>query len=291
MTLRDTLRGMGESVLVRAPRRTTTGDRLILAYHNVVPEGTAPRGDRSLHLQASVFERQMQLLQHEAEVVPLMTLLNKNGRGDRLVAVTFDDAYRTALSFGVEICKSLGIPSTVFVAPSLLGGIPPWDVRSEQQHWSPDDRTDFLVNQCGIGEALLHFTSAWDHLRIGTEQELAAALAGGSLRLGNHSYRHANLGALDQQAAVAEVVQADEWLRGRFASHYDRVVAYPYGLSPVNAPAVLRESEMSWGLAVTGGWIRQHIPHGPLPWSVPRWNVPAGISTNGFRLRLRGWFT
>jgi peptidoglycan/xylan/chitin deacetylase (PgdA/CDA1 family) len=237
-----------------------------------------------------VFERQMQLIRAEADVVPLMTLLNNPDERDRLVAITFDDAYQSALLYGVGTCRRLDIPCTVFVSPALLGGVPQWDVRSERQTWTPDARASFLTRELGIGDAERECPPEWEVLRIGSEQELAAAVAGGSLRLGNHTYRHANLEALDRQTAVTEIVQADKWLSERFAQHYDRVIAFPYGLGPSDAPAVLSQSAMLWGLAVTGGWIRQRIDHPPLPWSVPRWNVPAGISINGFRLRMRGWF-
>ena len=38
------------------------GKCLILAYHNVVPTGQPPRGDRSLHLDFSLFRRQLDWL-------------------------------------------------------------------------------------------------------------------------------------------------------------------------------------------------------------------------------------
>ena len=86
------------------PRRTRPGDRLILAYHNVVPAHWAPRGDRSLHLPVDKFEAQLRMIRNEAEIVPLMELLTTSAPNDRCVAITFDDAYASALELGVGAC-------------------------------------------------------------------------------------------------------------------------------------------------------------------------------------------
>ena len=49
----------GPAALAARRRR---GSTLILAYHNVVPDGASPAGDRSLHLPFARFEAQMDRL-------------------------------------------------------------------------------------------------------------------------------------------------------------------------------------------------------------------------------------
>src|SRR5687767_498679 len=73
---------------------------LILAYHNVLPEGEAPVGERSLHLPLTRFREHLEHLARHHEVVPLPALLDGEGSTGRRprVAITFDDAYHGALS-------------------------------------------------------------------------------------------------------------------------------------------------------------------------------------------------
>lgn len=286
MTLRDVVRDGVERTLSVAPRRTSPGDRLILAYHNVVPAGSPGCGDRSLHLPVDRFEAQLQCLREETDVVALDELLRAGHSRARLAAITFDDAYASALALGVAACVSRNMPCTVFVAPALLGQVPTWDTMAQQGQWSESDRHRFLWEQRGLGAPALGDATT-DNLRIATEPELLAACGQRGVTVGNHTMHHANLGALSTAEAAAELTEAGEWLRARFPAAAP-VVAYPYGIAPSDCGAAVPPAGLTHGLEVTGGWWRAGHPVAPL--SVPRWNVPAGLSVRGFRVRVRGWF-
>ena len=76
------------------------------------------------------------------------------------------------------------------------------------------------------------------------------------------------------------------WLRERF----ERVIpwlSYPYGRWSDSVAAAARRAGYRAALRVDGGWYRGGV--GDL-YSVPRLNVPAGVSGNGFSLRLGGLF-
>ena len=100
----------------------------ILAYHNIVPDGTRPGGDRSLHLERSRFAAQLDLLTDAVDVVPLEALIRSDAedRGRPRIAVTFDDAYRGAVTLGVDELAKRELPATIFVAPGLVGGRTLW---------------------------------------------------------------------------------------------------------------------------------------------------------------------
>lgn len=288
MTLRSMVRGAAERVMCALPRRTRPGDRLILAYHNVVPADWAPRGDRSLHLPIDRFEKQLRLVREEAEIVPLMELLTTDAPRERRVSITFDDAYASALALGVPACISADAPCTIFVAPALLGTVPHWDMAAELGAWSTSDRERFLWQDLGAvvsaGNALA--LEVCEELRIA---ELANLLAlGGSafVTIGNHTMRHPNLGAITADAASNEIGEADRWLRQRFPAQYVPVLAYPFGLAGQHSEAARWTTLIDYALRVSGGWS----PVGVLPTrlQMPRWNVPAGISQRGFLARLRG---
>jgi hypothetical protein len=97
---------------------------------------------------------------------------------------------------------------------------------------------------------------------------------------------HPNLASLPASEVEEELFSASEWLRARFPDSVDPVVAYPYGLIPKDAFAHLGRSGAAFGLAVRGGWIRSGQAFEAA--SVPRLNVPASITIDGFRLRMRG---
>lgn len=136
--------------LLSLPKRTGKGDRLILAYHNVVPDNFSSRGESSLHLRVSDFETQLQYLCKNTTVVSLPEILSNELSGGPYVSITFDDAYFGAISGGFSVCRSLGVRPTVFVAPGLLGKIPAWDAKSELGQWTSDARADFLIEERGI---------------------------------------------------------------------------------------------------------------------------------------------
>lgn len=293
---------MAERALGALPSRAPRGGRLVLAYHNVVPDGTAAAGDRSLHLPAGAFAAQLRQLRGQAEVVSLAELLAAPAGRDRLVAVTFDDAYASALNEGLPCCAAEGIPVTVFVAPGLLGTIPAWDRRAAAARWSPAERAAFLTREQGIDRPDARSPHPDDRMRerlaccrIATEAELLAA-PGRGVAWGNHTMAHANLGALAAAAARAQVADAAAWLAARLAPTAGAaaivpVLAYPYGIPPRDAEAALADTGVTHALRVAGGWMPPGIPPGtpPARWQLPRWNVPAGVSMEGFRLRLRGW--
>jgi peptidoglycan/xylan/chitin deacetylase (PgdA/CDA1 family) len=283
---------------------------LVLAYHNVVPDAHPCGGDGSLHLPVAAFAEQLGMLRRDADVVPLTTLLAAPAGGrDRLVAVTFDDAYASALTVGLPCCAAQDVPATVFVAPGLLGTIPAWDRHAAAGRWTAADRADFLWQQQGMDTALpappwtaplppppsvpsslpVPLPTLLERCRLATADAVLAAVAAGRGRvtLGNHSWRHANLGALDAATVQQEVRATAAWLAAHATTAAVPVLAYPYGIPPRDAPAALAGTGVTQALCVAGGWMT----HGDAraPWHLPRWNVPAGISRHGFRLRLRGW--
>ncbi len=283
-TFRIAARSIAERILVRAPRRTGGGASLILAYHNVVPSGSTIVGDRSLHLCETRFRKQLLQIQQEADVVPLLDLLTTESSGKRRIAITFDDAYSKALSLGVSQCVAMGIPSTVFVAPNLLDTVPVWDRMAASEVWSDADRNRFLWNGRGFDDRRPPAFDGNEDLRlarIASRAELVAVASSALVTLGNHTMNHPNLGALDADTVADEVRSCSEWLSQLPGVRTVPVLAYPYGIPPRFGAPIM------YGLMVRGGWHMRASVKG----AIPRWNVPAGISDNGFRLRLRGWFT
>lgn len=287
---------LGGPRLIRAARR---GDDVVLAYHNVVPDGEAPGGDRSLHLPRADFARQLDVLAETHSVVDLETVLGGGGRGRRppRAAVTFDDGYRGALTVGLDELAARGMPCTVFVPPALLGaGEVWWDALA------PDGggglpaglREEALAEADGRADDVWRWAERRglsrrpqpDHAGLVDEGELADAARREGVSVGSHGWSHADLTRLEETEVREELRRPLAWLEERFGARLVRWLSLPYG----------RWTDAVVSAAVEAGYrgvldlSRRLVDPDALPGArrIPRVNVPAGITPEGFRLRAAG---
>lgn len=299
--MRARVKRAAEAVLLRGgparlARALLRGRTLVLAYHNVVPDGEAPRGDPSLHLPRRSFAEQLDLLCATHEVVPLDRVLDPPKAGDHRprVAITFDDAYRGAVTVGVEELARRGLPATVFVAPAFVGGRSFWwDAVAGPAGCLPESgRAHALASLRGEDPAVRAWAreQGWRERSIGpaglaaAEEELAAAARTAGITLGSHSWGHPNLARLEPEALREELRRPLAWLRER----YDAVLpwlAYPYGISSPAVEQAAGEVGYRAAVRVEGGWFSAPPAN---PYAIPRMNVPAGLSADGFALRAAG---
>jgi peptidoglycan/xylan/chitin deacetylase (PgdA/CDA1 family) len=263
----------------------------VLAYHNVVPEGQRASGDRSLHLPQRLFAAQLDTLVRRHDVVPLGDVLTPRvGRPGRArVAITFDDAYRGAVTAGLEELAKRGLPATIFVTPDFLGGASFWwDVlpnvpreRALDEFVGMDRCVRDWARQEGFPQA-----DVADHSTAVSEEELRAASSQGGITLGSHSWSHPNLARLDDAELTEELARPLRWLRTRFADVIPWL-SYPYGLSSPKVEEAAKSAGYEAALLIAGGWV----PRQPSdPYALPRLNIPAGMSVAGFDLRISGLF-
>jgi peptidoglycan/xylan/chitin deacetylase (PgdA/CDA1 family) len=212
------------------------------------------------------------------------------------VAITWDDAYCGAVTLGVDALASRGMPATIFVSPGRLGGQAFWWDRLATKHGGSIPtplRERALFELAGDEEQITRRLdrmppagSLPDWARSADEDMLARLASQPEITLASHSWSHPNLDALDPERLAEELLLPRRWLEARFPSSRPWL-SLPYGLGS----AATRERAASSGYAavlrIRGGWL----PSGVLdPMSIPRLNIPAGLSTDGFVLRLRGMF-
>ena len=290
-------RGLVASHLPSVWRRAHRRGVLILAYHNIVPPGVEIAGDRSLHLPERLFVAQLDALQATHDVVPLGTLLDAdgdNGRRPRAV-ITFDDAYRGAVTAGLRQVVARGLSATVFVAPAFVGGkFFWWDVATPAGAPGPTESfRKFALEECqGVDAAVRLWAERAGHplarlpadAACASESELRVASTHPGITFASHSWSHPNLARLAPAELDDELTRPLTWLGARFDNVLP-VLSYPYGLA---SPAVERAAASAGyraGLLVEGGWVSRRPRN---PFAVPRLNVPAGLSANGFQLRAAG---
>jgi peptidoglycan/xylan/chitin deacetylase (PgdA/CDA1 family) len=286
---------VARSGIAALARRWRASRAFVLAYHNVLPDRAAAVGDGSLHLPRRVFAAQLDQLRRTHEVVPLDAVLDPPSRRNRpRAALTFDDAYRGAITVGLAEVVARGMPATVFIAPQFVGGGTLWwDALAHPPggEVQPETRAHAVENLAGDDGAVrawaqatglrLAEVPAW--ARVAAEEELQAVVRLPGITFGAHSWGHPNLTRLAAARLQDELQRPLQWLRERF-THVIDWLAYPYGCwSPAVADAAAAAGYRA-ALRIEGGWV----PAAAERFHLPRINVSAGMSAEGFVLRCAG---
>jgi peptidoglycan/xylan/chitin deacetylase (PgdA/CDA1 family) len=111
---------------------------------------------------------------------------------------------------------------------------------------------------------------------------LRAAVTPG-VSYGSHTWTHPNLTRLPAPLLAEELERPLAWLRHSTLPMIPWL-AYPYGLTNDAVTAATGQAGYEGAVLVEGGWM------GPAaaPFALPRYNVPAALSEDGFMLRLSG---
>ena len=281
-------------------RRKRSEQLLVLAYHNIVPKGSKPAGDRSLHLPQTAFADQLDTLLETHEVITLGDAFAaqpperaRHGKRPR-AAITFDDAYAGALTVGVGELRARGLPATVFVTPAFLDGKSFWwDVLSDPTAGlDVDVRQRALTDGRGLSADVLALAKQMGlsaremptHARGASTEELDAALGYEQITFAAHTWNHPNLLSLPDSELADELTRPLEWL-GRFGDRALAMVSYPYGMADRRVQNAAHDAGYTAGFMIDGGWT---TPAPRDPFAIPRLNVPAGVSHDGFVLRAAG---
>lgn len=287
------------SGIARLAGVTRAHSTLILAYHNIVPRGEVPAGERSLHLPQADFAAQLEQLSRTHRIIPLEEIHRPARTGERRprAVITFDDAYRGAVTAGAEELSRLGLPATFFVAPGILGDQPLWwdEVVPPGQTSLPAETRSWLLDELRgetpkirewAREVGREPAAIPAHMRSSTLDEVLSASRHPGISLGSHSWSHPNLARLSAVEVERELRESLSWLRER-CERVINWIAYPYGLYSAEVERVAEESGYAGALRIDGGWFsKQNADR----FRIARLNVPAGLSIGGFRLRGFGLF-
>jgi peptidoglycan/xylan/chitin deacetylase (PgdA/CDA1 family) len=243
------------------------------------------------------FARQLDLLAETHEVVPLTAASEPlAATGRPRAAITFDDAYRGAVTAGVAALARRGLPATIFVAPGFVNDGSFWwdaladpitgilDATVRHQGLEALRGRDADVRAWAVQQGLPQ-QEAPAHCRVASEAELLVAATTPGITLGSHTWGHANLSRLSAEEIRGELTRALRWLRERFPGALEWL-AYPYGLASGSVVTAAAEEHRA-ALDIAGGWVDRHT-FGERPFHLPRLNVSASLSLDGFALRTAG---
>ena len=291
-------RALAYSGAARAARRRRQADVLILAYHNVIPHGERSVGERSLHIALADFSEQLDVLADTHEIVSLANVLTEHREESKRprAVLTFDDAYRGAITSGIDAAVARGLPTTVFIAPSFIGGASFWwDALADPAtgEMPPSFRHRALWQHRGADAEVRTFATKEsrpaqqmpDHATCAHTHELKEAATRPGVSFGSHGWSHANLASLDERSLQSELSDSHRWLQSEYPNCAIAHISYPYGLSSSQVEKLASAEGFAAGLLIEGGWHRPgHDPR----YALPRLNIPANLSRDGFLIRTSG---
>jgi poly-beta-1,6-N-acetyl-D-glucosamine N-deacetylase len=208
------LTGVAETL--RWPRR------LVLCFHAV--DETWP--DPSLSVPPARFERFLERLSYAGFRGTTLGEIVRNRGRERLVAITFDDAYTSVYTVAAPLLDLLGWPATVFVPTApLVDGTPLYWVASDIRALHP------------VATAQLSWTLLGELERRGWE-------------IGSHSRTHRLMSRLDDVELTHELAGS----RDEIAAAVGRCdsISYPWGEVDDRVAAAARRVGYSAGSGLAG---------------------------------------
>jgi peptidoglycan/xylan/chitin deacetylase (PgdA/CDA1 family) len=183
--------------------------------------------------------------------------------GNRVVSVTFDDAYRSVLELAKPALDRYGYKGTVFVATD-------WPGRERPMRWPGID--------CWLGTAHERELDAlsWAELR---------ALADDGWEIGSHTCSHPHLPELDDERLAKELADSKATVEREIGMPCASL-AYPYGDADERVLAATEAAGYRWACTIP------RVLAAPRPLAWPRAPIYYGDDMKRFRAkvspRLRG---
>lgn len=239
-----------------SPEQWTEFDVPILMYHHLIPGSDVPRG-LAYTVSLEMFEHHLDLLArggyHTVTLSELIRIAAGETRheGNRLVVLTFDDAYRSFAKLALPALAKREMRATLFVVAGQIGGYNEWDSDNGRP------RLD-LMNETEIREAI-----------------------GAGMEVGVHGWSHRALNACDPAELQREIVDAKRAIDDRFGTNC-RVFAYAYGDYSPDHFALLRSAGYRGAASISSP--ARHVTS--LPYAMRRVFVNPTDTTLRFRAKL-----
>lgn len=228
------------------------GRALVLCYHAVSPTWPAPLSVTPEHFRAQI----ARLLRRGYRPVTFADAVAA-GRGQKLVAITFDDGYRSVLEHAAPILAKLGVPATLFVPTAHVGSDRPMS-------WAGIDRWVGTEHEAELSPL------GWDDL---------GRLSDSGWEIGSHTRTHPHLSRVGPEALHEELTESRRACEEHIGRRC-RSVAYPYGDVDERVLAATADAGYEYGAALT---VSTPAPQ-PLHW--PRIGIYRDEPTWRFELKV-----
>jgi peptidoglycan/xylan/chitin deacetylase (PgdA/CDA1 family) len=237
------------------------GEILVLCYHALSEKFPA-----SLSVSPDAFRDQLEMLVGRRYRGTTFSSAISEPRDGRVVAITFDDAYRSVVRLALPIMADYGLPGTVFAPTAYIGADRP-------MRWPGIDRW--------------HGTPHEDELIPCSWPELEQLVQAG-WEVGSHTQTHPRLPELPDGELMAELSGSRRACEERLGMPC-RSIAYPYGAVNQRVVDATAAAGYSFAAGLPGSfrtpfaplrWPRVGVYHRDSPW---RFRLKAGNFTRSLR--------
>jgi peptidoglycan/xylan/chitin deacetylase (PgdA/CDA1 family) len=177
----------------------------------------------------------------------------------RMVAITFDDAFRSVIEEGLPVLEAAGFPATVFAPTDFIGTERPMRWRGVDR-WLDGPHRHELVPM------------SWEELRT---------LAGLGWEIGSHTRSHPRLTEVDDATLERELRGSREQIESRLGSPCPSL-AYPFGARDARVVEAASRAGYSFAAGTLRGRLRP--PSRSLDW--PRMVVNRVDGPHRFGLKI-----
>jgi peptidoglycan/xylan/chitin deacetylase (PgdA/CDA1 family) len=209
-------------------------DLLVLCYHAVDPSWSA-----DLSVTPAALEQQLAELSRRGYRGARFSDALAGPRDGRVLAITFDDAYRSVLELAKPVLDRYGYVATVFVPTD-------WPGETRAMRWDGIDRW------LGTDHDRAMLPLDWDQL---------AGLAQAGWEIGSHTRSHPHLEQLDDAALQRELSDSKTRIEEQLGRPCTSL-AYPYGEVDERVCSATRNAGYTWA----GTIPRVLRPPQPLMW-------------------------
>ncbi len=224
---------------------------MVLCYHAV-----SERWPEKFSVTPSALEEQVRHLLRRGHRATTFSAAVEAGPGERVFAITFDDAYRSVRERALPVLAELGVPATVFAVSRLAHDGAPVHVASGD--WDGTEHADELLSM------------TWEEL---------VALAEEGWEIGSHTRSHAKLTTLSDAQLEAELAGSRADIEGALGRPCPSL-AYPYGDFDARVSAAARAAGYTSAATLFPG-----RPKSPDPLEWPRVAINRHHTAAKFRIK------
>ncbi|WP_369335231.1 polysaccharide deacetylase family protein [Halorubrum ezzemoulense] len=208
----------------------------ILNYHSI---STANSG-LSCEISLDRFRRDLKYLTENFDIVDIPELLTGSIKGQKQLAITFDDGFSNFYSNALPVLQEFNIPATIFINYNFIG----------------DSHIGKIRERHNVKQVSRPITMDREQINGLVDSDLVT--------VGNHTLTHRNLSAVrDRDILEEEIIGGKRALEDEFGISVDRF-AYPYGQYNEIAAEVVRESH-SFGVGTRWSLLTENYETHKLP--------------------------
>lgn len=297
---------------------------LVFNYHRIGDPALSPFDRALFSADVDEFERQVQFLKKNADVVGIADLEQVFQRPRRAILITFDDGYRDNYELAFPVLKQEKVPATFFITSGFIDDSPIswWDeiawmvrngtaseLRSPTTEGTPLPLGTPEEKEAAINQLLLFYK---DLPTSQTEQflnELAETTGSGrspaglgrdlwmdwgmiremdqsGMDIGGHTVTHPVLSCTSVQNQRQEIFESKRRIESELG-HSISAFSYPVGQPnsfTEETKRLLKEAGYQWAFSFSGGFSR--LDH-PDAFDLPRVAVSPFLSLNLFQATTR----